>query len=246
MTLLKSDLSDFSVYSNGYIRPREFLPMNRIKVLLVDDHALVRDSIAIMLAQTGDIQVVGRFSSGEELIGSVKDLQPDIIVMDIFLRGISGIEATRWVKERSSNIKIVLLSLEVNKELLRSGIQCGIDGYLSKNTETDNLIQAIRQIYGGKSYFDDAIVRLVFEEFYTSQRNEHQKDKIRLRTQLTKREMEVLSLIVAGKSYSEIGEELYISTKTVDTHKTHILDKLGLKNTVELVKYALKNEIISI
>lgn len=129
---------------------------------------------------------------------------------------------------------------------MRSGIQCGIDGYLSKNTETDNLIQAIRQIYGGKSYFDDAIVRLVFEEFYTSQRNEHQKDKIRLRTQLTKREMEVLSLIVAGKSYSEIGEELYISTKTVDTHKTHILDKLGLKNTVELVKYALKNEIISI
>lgn len=240
MTLLKSDLSDFSVCSNGYIRPREFSPMNRIKVLLVDDHALVRDSIAIRLAQTGDIQVVGRLSSGEELIGSVKDLQPDIIVMDIFLRGISGIEATRWVKERSSNIKIVLLSLEVNKELLRSGIQCGIDGYLSKNTETDNLIQAIRQIYGGKSYFDDAIVRLVFEDFYASQRNEQQKNKSRLRAQLTKREMEVLSLIVAGKSYSEIGEELYISTKTVDTHKTHILDKLGLKNTVELVKYALK------
>jgi DNA-binding NarL/FixJ family response regulator len=218
--------------------------MNRIKVLLVDDHALVRDSIAIMLAQSGDIQIVGRLSSGEELIGKVKDLQPDIIVMDIFLRGISGIEATRWVKERSSNIKIVLLSLEVNKELLRSGIQCGIDGYLSKNTETHNLIQAIRQIYGGKSYFDDAIVRLVFEDFYMSLRNEQNKSK--LRAQLTKREIEVLSLIVAGKSYAEIGEELYISTKTVDTHKTHILDKLGLKNTIELVKYALKNEIISI
>jgi DNA-binding NarL/FixJ family response regulator len=220
--------------------------MNKIRVLLVDDHALVRDSIAIMLAQTADIQIVGRLSNGEELINKFRDLQPDIIVMDIFLRGISGIEATRWLKERTSSIKIVLLSMEVNKELLRSGIQCGIDGYLSKKTETDNLIQAIRQIYGGKKYFDDAIVSCVFEDFYTSQRNEQQKKKCMLRAQLTKREMEVLSLIVAGRSYSEISEELCISTKTVDTHKTHILDKLGLKNTVELVKYALKNELISI
>jgi DNA-binding NarL/FixJ family response regulator len=220
--------------------------MNRIKVLLVDDHALVRDSIAIMLAQTVDIQIVGRLSNGEELINKVRDLQPDIIIMDIFLRGISGIEATRWVKERTSSIKIVLLSMEVNKELISSGIQCGIDGYLSKNTETDNLIRAIRQIYGGKKYFDDAVINLVFEDFYRSQRSEQQKKKSMLRAQLSKREMEVLSLIVAGKSYSEIGQELGISTKTVDTHKTHILDKLGLKNTVELVKYALKNEIISI
>jgi DNA-binding NarL/FixJ family response regulator len=220
--------------------------MNRIKVLLVDDHALVRDSIAIMLAQTADIQVIGRLSNGEELINKVRDIRPDIIVMDTFLRGISGIEATQWVKERISTIKIVLLSMEVSKELLCSGIQSGIDGYLSKNAETDNLIQAIRQVYRGKKYFDDAIIDLVFEDFYTSQRNERQKKKCMLHGQLTKREMEVLSLIVAGKSYSEIGEELCISTKTVDTHKTHILDKLGLKNTVELVKYSLKNEIISI
>jgi DNA-binding NarL/FixJ family response regulator len=220
--------------------------MNRIKVLLVDDHALVRDSIAIMLAQTADIQIVGRLSNGEELINKVRDLQPDIIVMDILLSGISGIEATRWVKERASSIKIVLLSMEVNKELLCSGIQCGIDGYLSKSTEAHNLIQAIRQIYAGKKYFDDAIINLVFEDFYTSQRSEQQKKKSMLHVPLSKREMEVLSLIVAGKSYSEIGEELSISTKTVDTHKTHILDKLGLKNTVELVKYALKNELIFI
>lgn len=220
--------------------------MNRIKVLLVDDHALVRDSIAIMLAQTVDIQIVGRLSSGEELINKVRDLQPDIVITDIFLRGISGIEATRWVKERNGSIKIVLLSREVNKELLCSGIQCGIDGYLPKETETDNLIQAIRQVYQGKKYFDDTIIKLVFEDFYISQRSEQQKKKSMLRAQLSKREMEVLSLIVAGKSYSEIGEELSISTKTVDTHKTHVLDKLGLKNTVELVKYAVKNELISI
>lgn len=226
--------------------PRILHFMNRIKVLLVDDHPLVRDSIAIMLTQTVDIQIVGRLSNAEELINRVRDLQPDIIVMDIFLKGISGIEVTRLVKERTSGIKIVLLSMEVNKELLCSGIQCGIDGYLSKHTETDNLIQAIRQIYMGKKYFDDAIINLVFEDFYKSQRNAQHKKKSMLRMQLTKREMEVLSLIVDGKSYSEIGEKLSISTKTVDTHKTHILDKLGLKNTVELVKYALKNEIISI
>lgn len=220
--------------------------MNRIKVLLVDDHALVRDSIAIMLAQTADIQIVGRLSNGEELINKVRDLQPDVVITDVFLRGISGIEATQWIKERTNSIKIVLLSMEVDKELLSSGIQCGIDGYLPKNTGTDNLIQAIRQVHAGNKYFDEAIISLVFEDFYSSQRNEQQKKKIMLHRQLTKREMEVLSLIVAGKSYTEIGEELCISTKTVDTHKTHILDKLGLKNIVELVKYALKNEIMSI
>ncbi len=152
--------------------------MNKIKVLLVDDHALVRDSIAVRLGQTVDIQIIGQLSSGEELNNKVQDLQPDVIVMDISLRGISGIEATQWVKERIS-IKIVLLSVEVSKELLRSGIQSGIDGYLPKNAETDNLIQAIRQVYQGKKYLDDAIISLVFEDFYTSQRNEQQKKQMR-------------------------------------------------------------------
>jgi DNA-binding NarL/FixJ family response regulator len=218
--------------------------MEKIRVVLVDDHTLVRDAIATMLAQHSDIQVVGSLSSGEEMIGKVRELTPDVILMDIILKGMSGIEATRWVKERNSQIKVILLSQEIKKELLTAGIQSGIDGYLPKEAEKDLLIQAVRKVYGGEKYFNEALTSLVFEDFYNKERAANQTKRHMKLTDLTKREMQVLHLVAQGKSNKEVADELFISTKTVDTHKTHILDKLGLKNTAELVRYAIKNELI--
>ncbi|MGC1244174.1 MAG: response regulator transcription factor [Chryseosolibacter sp.] len=218
--------------------------MEKISVVLVDDHTLVRDAIATVLEQHGDIQVVGSFSSGEEMIGKVRELGPDVILMDIILKGMSGIEATRWVKERNSQIKVILLSQEIKKELLTAGIQSGIDGYLPKEAEKDLLIQAVRTVYGGKKYFNEALTSLVFEDFYNKERAANQSKRHLKLSDLTKREMEVLHLVAQGKSNKEVAGELFISTKTVDTHKTHILDKLGLKNTAELVRYAIRNELI--
>lgn len=220
--------------------------MDKIKVLLVDDHTLVRDSIAIMLAQISDIQVTGSLSSGEELISKVRSLNPDVILMDIVMKGMSGIEATRWVKERNSKTKVILVSMEVRKELLSAGIQSGIDGYILKDSEISVLLQAIRSVYKGEKYFNEAITDLVFEDFYRRERSASQVSRWHTRTDLTKRESEVLNLIAVGKSNKEVAEALRISTKTVDTHKTHILDKLGLKNTVELVKYAIKQDLITL
>lgn len=219
--------------------------MERIKVLLVDDHTIVRDSIAVMLAQVHDIQVVGSLSSGEELISKMRDLNPDVVVMDIKMKGISGIEATRWVKERNNNVKVILLSMEVKKELVAAGIQSGIDGYLPKDVEKSTLIEAIRVVSKGEKYFNEAITSLVFEDFYKREVSARQAKQYLQLTDLSKREMEVLQLIALGKADKEVAEQLFISTKTVNTHKMNILNKLGLKNTAELVRYAIKNELIA-
>jgi DNA-binding NarL/FixJ family response regulator len=219
--------------------------VERIRVLLVDDHAVVRDSIAIMLAQLDDIQIVGSLSSGEELINKMRDLSPDMIIMDIHMKGMTGIEATRWVKERNKKVKVILLSMEVKKELVSAGIQSGIDGYLPKDVEKSTLIEAIRVVSKGEKYFNEAITNLVFEDFYNREVSASQTQQHLQLTDLTKREMEVLQLVAVGRSDKEIADQLFISTKTVNTHKMHILDKLGLKNTAELVRYAIKNELIT-
>jgi len=219
--------------------------VERIKVLLVDDHTVVRDSIAIMLAQLDDIQIVGALSSGEELISKMRDLNPDMIIMDIHMKGMTGIEATRWVKERNNKVKVILLSMEVKKELVSAGIQSGIDGYLPKDVEKYTLIEAIRVVSKGEKYFNEAITNLVFEDFYNREVSARQTKQHLKLTDLSKREMEVLQLVASGKSDKEVADQLFISAKTVNTHKMHILDKLGLKNTAELVRYAIKNELIA-
>lgn len=219
--------------------------MEKIKVLLVDDHTLVRDAFVIMLKQIDDIQVVGALSNGEEAVNKVRTLQPDIILMDIMMKGMTGIEATRWIKERNSAVRIILLSMEVKKEFVTAGIQSGIDGYLPKDVEKDMLLTAIREVHKGGKFFNEAITSLVFEDFYKKEKTTSQAQKHLKITDLTKREHEVLTLVANGKSNKEVAEELFISTKTVDTHKMHILEKLGLKNTAELVKYAIKNKLIS-
>jgi DNA-binding NarL/FixJ family response regulator len=218
----------------------------KIKLVLVDDHTMVRDSLAIMLQQFEDIEVVGSVSSGEELLGKLRVLNPDRVLMDIVMKGMSGIEATRWIKERSYQTKVILLSAEVKKEFVSAGIQSGIDGYLPKDADKTLLIDAIRRVHKGEKYFNEAVTSLVFEDFYKRQRSGHETEKTLKLSDLTKREVEVLELIASGKSNKEVASTLFISVKTVDTHKTHILDKLGLKNTAELVKYAIKNNLIAL
>lgn len=218
----------------------------KIKVLIVDDHRLLRDGLAALLSQADDIEIVGSVPSGEEAISVFPSLKPDVILMDIMMGGMTGIEATRWIKEQDSNIKVVLISSEIRKELVTAGIQCGIDGYLPKDVDLSVLGEAIRTVKNGGRYFNEAITNLVFEEFYQKKKLTNTSGKVMLPNDLTKREQEVLALVASGKSNKEVADDLFISIKTVDTHKNHILDKLGLKNTAELVRYAIKNNLISL
>lgn len=214
-----------------------------IKLFLVDDHTLMRDGIASMVAECNDIEVVGSCPSGEEAISRVQELRPDVVLMDIMLRGMTGIEATRWIKEQDKNVKVILVSMEVKKEYLSAGIQCGINGYIPKDTDRETLITAIRAVYQGERYFTEAITKLVFEDFYVHEKLKN-PETTRLPNDLTKREYEVLGLVAMGKGNKEIAEMLFISVKTVETHKAHILEKLGLRNSAELIKYAIKNNIV--
>jgi DNA-binding NarL/FixJ family response regulator len=214
-----------------------------IKLFLVDDHALMRDGIISMLSDCDDIKVVGSSPNGEEAINKVQELQPDVVLMDIMLRGMTGIEATRWIKEQDKNVCVILVSMEVKKDFLSAGIQCGINGYIPKDSDKETMIKAIRTVYGGERYFTDAITKLVFEDFYVHEKLKN-PETTRLPNDLTKREYEVLGLVAMGKGNKEIAELLFISVKTVETHKGHILEKLGLRNSAELIKYAIKNNIV--
>lgn len=216
------------------------------KVLIVDDHRLLRDGLSALLNQADDIDIVGSVPSGEEAISIFPSLKPDVILMDIMMGGMTGIEATRWIKEQDPNVKVILISSEIKKELVTAGIQCGIDGYLPKDVDLSVLQEAIRTVRNGGRYFNEAITNLVFEDFYQKKKLTNTQGKVTLPNDLTKREQEVLALVASGKSNQEVADELFISIKTVDTHKNHILDKLGLKNTAELVRYAIKNKLISL
>ncbi|HYC86065.1 MAG TPA: response regulator transcription factor [Chryseosolibacter sp.] len=219
--------------------------MDKIKVLLVDDHTILRDGIASILSHVEGIQVVGGLSSGEDAVNSFKLYDPNVILMDILMGGMTGLEATRWIKEQDSGIKVIIISSEIKKEFVSMGIKCGIDGYLPKDVDKETLVTAIRAVSRGEKYFNTAITNLVFEDFYHGEKDGKKRNR-KIAEGLTKRENEILELIASGKTNQEVADSLFISTKTVETHKANILEKLGLRNTAELVKYAIKKNIISL
>lgn len=215
----------------------------KIKVVIVDDHGLLRQGITSLLHDASDVEVLTSVASGEEAINLPDALQPDVFLMDIVMKGMSGIEATRWIKEQSPLAKVILISSEVNKEFITAGVKAGIDGYLPKDVEKDQLLTTIRTVHKGEKLFSPEVMALVFQDFYL-QKTEGKGLPTKKSQELTKRENEVLVLIANGKSLKQIGEDLFISVKTVETHKLHIQDKLGFSNTAQLVRYAIENKFI--
>jgi DNA-binding NarL/FixJ family response regulator len=219
--------------------------MSSVKVIVVDDHGLVRQGIVSLLRESGEVEILKSVESGEEAVNYATELSPDIVIMDIVMKGMTGIEATRWIKEQNPHVKVILVSSEVNKDFIRAGLRSGMDGYLNKSTTSDVLLKAVRSVMKGEKYFGTDITSLVLEEFSSPQKSSRDNDRSeKLKgSVLSKREEEVLTLIAEGKSLKQIGEELFISVKTVETHKLHIQDKLGLTGTAQLVRYALERKV---
>ena len=216
---------------------------SKTKIAIVDDHALLRQGIQSLLQGLDDIEVIATASSGEEAVTLLTTHSPDIFLMDIMMKGMSGIETTRWIKEQSPTTRVILISSEVNKEYIAAGIKAGINGYLPKDSSREALVDSIHTVMKGERYFSPEVTALVFQDFYLKEKDgkglPRQKTKV-----LSKREEEVLAHIASGKSLKETADELFISVKTVETHKQHIQDKLGLKNTALLVKYAIDHKLI--
>lgn len=218
---------------------------NKIRVAVADDHGLMRQGIISLLRGNEFIEVVGDVDSGEGAVNMANELSPDIFLMDIVMKGMTGIEATRWIKEHNPKIRIILISSEVNKDYITAGIKSGIDGYLPKDTDKETLLMAIHSAMKGEKYFSPEITALVFQDFYLKEKD-GKGLPTKKTTELTRREEEVLVWIAHGKSLREIADELFISVKTVESHKMHIQDKLGLTNAAQLVKYAIEHGLIEL
>ncbi len=217
----------------------------KVRVAVADDHGLVREGLVSLLQNEDAVEVIGNVDSGEAAINLANQLSPDIFLMDIVMRGMTGIEAARSIKENNPKIKIILISSEVNKDYITAGIKSGIDGYLPKDSDKETLMRAINTAIRGEKYFSPEITALVFQDFYLKEKD-GKGLPMKKTHDLTRREEEVLVLIANGKSLREIAESLFISIKTVESHKMHIQDKLGLTNAAQLVKYAIEHDLIEI
>lgn len=216
---------------------------DRIKILVVDDHSLVREGITSMLGGHDNFEVIGEGSSGEEAIVKVNENPPDVLLMDINMPGLNGIETAKKIFETHPDLKVIILSMEVTQEYISEAIKAGVMGYLAKDSKKDILIEAIKKVHGGEQYFGEKISQVIFKGFY----NQSKGEKIASNNKdLSKREVEVLRQIASGLSNRQIADKLFISIRTVDAHRNHIMQKLGLKTTAELVKYAIKERIIEL
>ena len=217
--------------------------MRKINVLIVDDHAIVRDGICSLLALAGDMEVVGEAANGREGLEKAGQLLPDVILMDMAMPIMGGLEAIRRIRKEFSEIKILILTQHDDKDHVFPVIQAGANGFVSKTAASSELISGIRAIFAGESYLSPSIAKLFVEDYQRLALTEDIKDHYE---QLTDREREILKLVVEGYKTQQIADMLTITPKTVEGHKTSLMNKLGIHNTIELVKYALRRGIINV
>lgn len=215
--------------------------MRSIRVLLVDDHALVREGIRSLLQLHSDINVVGEASDGREAIQKTHELTPDVVVMDISMPSMGGIEATHQILKVNSTAKIVILSRHDNLSYARSLLEAGALGYVPKKAVSTELATAIRAVHAGDVFLHPSIARAVTEDYIQLARTQNKTGAYQ---RLTEREKEILMLIAEGYSSHQIADELYLTVKTVLNHRRNIMEKLGVDNPAQLIKYAIKMGLV--
>ncbi len=210
----------------------------KIKVLLVDDHQLLREGLVNILQKTSHIEVVGQASNGREGLQLLNKLQPDIVLMDVAMPGLNGVEATRMMLNDFPDIRIIALSMHDNSQFITGMFTAGAKGYLLKDCATAELIEAIEKVAAGQYFLSYDISSIVLKEFLNSRKT---KEPV-----LTGREREVLQLIAEGSSTKEIASRLFLSQKTVESHRKNIMDKLDIHTIPELTKYAIREGYTSL
>lgn len=210
--------------------------MSKARVLLVEDHAILRDGLKAILADEPDIEVIGEASNGREALYLVSNLRPNIVLMDISMPCLNGIEATRQIRQQNPKVNVVVLSMHVNEEYVFQALRAGAVGYVLKHRHSSEVLSAIRAAKCGGSFLSAPISQTVIDNYIRQAKIWDQGDDLDL---LTSREREVLQPLAEGMPNREIAEQLGISVKTVERHRCNMMNKLGLNNKTELIRYAL-------
>jgi two-component system response regulator NreC len=217
--------------------------MAKIRVLVTDDHAIVRDGICALLALTGDIEAVGVAANGREALEMVRELTPDVVLMDIAMPIMGGVEATRRIRKEFPKVKVLVLTQYDDKAYVFPVIEAGASGFISKTAVSSELAAGIRSVYRGDSFLSPSVARFLVEDYQQVASMKENQDPY---GQLTNREREILKLVAEGNTTQEIAAMLVLSPKTVERHKTNLMAKLDIHNRTELIKYALRKGIITV
>ena len=216
--------------------------MRRLRVLLADDHNLIRAGLRLVISQEPDFQVVGEANNGRQAVEMARELKPDVVVMDIGMPDLNGIEACRQVLDDVPDTHVVMLSMHSDEGYVLRALKAGARAYLLKDSAEADLALAIRAAAGGKSFFSPAVAKLLLDDYIRKLERTGAEDSYEL---LTPREREILQLVAEGKSSKDIANMLSLSVYTVETHRANILQKLNLKSVAELILYAVRKGIIS-
>ncbi|HHW30395.1 MAG TPA: response regulator transcription factor [Clostridiaceae bacterium] len=214
--------------------------MKKISILIADDHSIIRQGIKQIIEHEEDIIVVAQASNGGEAIKLAREYKPDVVLMDINMPGIDGLQAIKELKSGVNSIKIIVLTIHEDREYLFKTLKMGVDGYVLKDAEPNVLIEAIRNVYKGQTYIQSNMTKELVKEFTRVTTREKRKDSV---NNLTQRELQVLELITEGMINKEIAQRLYISEKTVKNHISSIFKKLNVSDRTQAAVYALKNNI---
>ncbi len=215
--------------------------IQKIRVIVADDHTLVREGVRMILAKESDLEVVGEASDGQQALGLVENLKPDVVIMDISMPGMGGIEATQRLRERHPKVAVLALTMHEEETYVFRLLRAGASGYVLKRAAAQDLVQAVRAAARGESFLYPSVARKVLEDYL--KRVEAGEGRERF-DGLTEREKEILTLIAQGSSNQQIAQQLFVSIKTVQTHRAHILEKLNLHDRTELVRYAIRKGLI--
>jgi len=209
----------------------------KIKIMIADDHTIVRQGMKKLLETYPELQVVGESQDGDETVELVKKLLPDIVIMDISMPGLNGLDATRQIKKRAPEVKILILTMHAEKEYIFKILQSGASGYLLKGSAIDELVTAIHAVDRGESYLSPPVSKSIIEDYVGG----GAKSRSPMKSQpLTTREREVLQLIAEGHTSKSIATRLSLSSKTIETHRSHIMQKLNIHNAAGLIRYAIQ------
>jgi DNA-binding NarL/FixJ family response regulator len=215
--------------------------MAKIRVFLTDDHTLFRQGIRTLLASEPDIETVGESANANDAVEKVSELRPDVVLLDISMPGMSSFQAIRQIHKLRPETKVLLLTMYDDEDYLAEGMESGANGYILKDSPSEHLLLAIREVHRGGSYMSPRMLSHLVDDFRTRARAEHPIPRF---DTLTGREKEVLKLLAEGNSVKEIAGDLDLSLKTVETHKFNLMRKLDIHNKAQLVQYAIQKKII--